>query len=700
MQDGVVLCRPEVYYDHLRHSPFDVYAFEAKEKMPEAYRDVPAEAHLVHFLEQYLAEHDVEAGLFLSNTDEAALFEFLDHGLTDLMSFAEVRASERFRALKVRRRMPVHVGVSLESGLMDISLTSEEFTPDELLEILNGYRRKAKYVRLTNGDFVGIEDNEAIRQMNELLDALHLAPKSLIQEKMQIPAFRALYLDRMLESMQDVYSDRDRHFKSLIKEFKTVSDADFPVPPTLKGILRKYQITGYRWLRTLDTYGFGGILADDMGLGKTLQAIAVLLSVLAEEANAGPSIIVCPASLVYNWQDELSRFAPALRTLPVVGPAAERRTLIAGADDFDVLITSYDYAKRDFAEYKDRTFRFAIVDEAQYIKNQTTAAAKSVKLLKARTRFALTGTPIENKLSDLWSIFDFLMPGFLYSYNEFRSDIEMPIVKSDDEYAKERLHRMVTPFILRRSKKEVLTDLPDKLEEVRYAAFEKGGEQQKLYDASVVRLKKELRAKSEEEFGKSRIQILAELTRIRQLCCDPRLLMENYNGESAKREACIDLVRSAVEGEHKVLLFSQFTSMFELLEEDLRSEGIAWYKITGATPKEERARLVKAFNQDDIPVFLISLKAGGTGLNLTGADVVIHYDPWWNAAAQNQATDRAHRIGQTKVVTVYRLILKNTIEDRILELQEKKKALADDILSAEAVGSARISRDELLELLG
>ena len=372
----------------------------------------------------------------------------------------------------------------------------------------------------------------------------------------------------------------------------------------------------------------------------------------------------------------------------------------AGADDFDVLITSYDYAKRDFAEYKDRTFRFAIVDEAQYIKNQTTAAAKSVKLLKARTRFALTGTPIENKLSDLWSIFDFLMPGFLYSYNEFRSDIEMPIVKSDDEYAKERLHRMVTPFILRRSKKEVLTDLPDKLEEVRYAAFEKGGEQQKLYDASVVRLKKELRAKSEEEFGKSRIQILAELTRIRQLCCDPRLLMENYNGESAKREACIDLVRSAVEGEHKVLLFSQFTSMFELLEEDLRSEGIAWYKITGATPKEERARLVKAFNQDDIPVFLISLKAGGTGLNLTGADVVIHYDPWWNAAAQNQATDRAHRIGQTKVVTVYRLILKNTIEDRILELQEKKKALADDILSAEAVGSARISRDELLELLG
>ena len=700
LQDGIVLCRPEVYYGSLRHTPFDVYAWREHKKTAENYRDKIAEESMILFLERYLPEHDVEAGLFLSATGEASLFEFLEHGLSDLMEFAEVRASERFRSLKVRRRMHMQIGVSLDSGLMDLTLTSEDLTPEELMEVLNGYRKKAKYVRLKSGDFIQLEDNEAIAQMNELLNALHLAPKSLIQEKLQVPAFRALYLDRMLESMQDTYTNRDRHFKSLVKEFKTVSDADFAVPDFLKGTLRKYQITGYRWLRTLDAYGFGGILADDMGLGKTLQAIAVLLATKLEAPETGPSIIVCPASLVYNWQDELSRFAPELSAAPVVGTAAERRTIIAAAASFDVLVTSYDYLKRDFSEYEDLTFRFAIVDEAQYIKNQATIAAKSVKMLKAKTHFALTGTPIENKLSDLWSIFDFLMPGFLYSYSEFRSDLETPIVKSGDEKARERLHRMVAPFILRRTKKEVLTDLPDKLEEIRYAGLLKGGEQQKLYNASVVKMKKELRAKTEEDFSRSRIQILSELTRIRQICCDPQLLMEDYHADSAKREACLDLIRSAVDGEHKILLFSQFTSMLELLEGDLKAEGIAWYKITGSTPKEERAKLVKAFNQDDTPVFLISLKAGGTGLNLTGADVVIHYDPWWNVAAQNQATDRAHRIGQTKVVTVYRLILKDTIEDRILELQEQKRALAEDLLSAEAVSSSSISRDELLALLG
>ena len=700
LQDGVVLCRPEVYYGHLRHTPFDVYAWRNRQKTAENYRDRAAEEFMIFFLERYLPEHDIEAGLFLSETGEASLFEFLEHGLSELMEFAEVRASERFRSLKVRRRMHMQIGVSLESGLMDLTLTSDDLTPEELMEVLSGYRKKAKYVRLKSGDFIRLEDNEAIGQMNELLNALHLAPKALIQEKLQVPAFRALYLDRMLESMQDTYTNRDRHFKSLIKEFKTVSDADFAVPDSLKGTLRKYQVTGYRWLRTLDAYGFGGILADDMGLGKTLQAIAVLLAAKLESPGEDPSIIVCPASLVYNWQDELSRFAPALTAIPVVGTAAERRTIIAAAASFDVLITSYDYLKRDFSEYEGQKFRFAIVDEAQYIKNQSTIAAKSVKMLQAKTRFALTGTPIENKLSDLWSIFDFLMPGFLYNYSEFRTDLEMPIVKSGDEKARERLHRMVAPFILRRTKKEVLTDLPDKLEEIRYAGLLKGGEQQKLYNASVVKMKKELRAKTEEDFSRSRIQILSELTRIRQICCDPQLLMEDYHADSAKREACLDLIRSAVDGEHKILLFSQFTSMLELLEDDLRKERIAWYKITGSTSKEERARLVKSFNQDDTPVFLISLKAGGTGLNLTGADVVIHYDPWWNVAAQNQATDRAHRIGQTKVVTVYRLILKDTIEDRILELQEQKRALAEDLLSAEAVSSSRISRDELLALLG
>ena len=696
--DDLVLCRPEVWYGSMRHTPVDVYRTGEKGFRPEPYRDMAEEEKLVRHLETFMPEHDPETGLFLTEMGEEALYGFLEHGLNELLSMSEVRATERFNRLKVRSRVPVSVGVSLNSGIMNLNLTTEDLSQDELMEVMAGYRRKASYVRLKNGDFLRLEENETIRRLMEMMDALHISPKQMAQGHMDIPAFRALYLDTMLAQIQDVYTERDSRFKKLIKEFKTVSDADFAVPSSLKGVMRKYQAVGYRWMRTLDEYGFGGILADDMGLGKTLQVISVLLAV-GQEQGKSTSLVVCPASLVYNWQEEFERFAPELRTLAVVGSAAERKKRIGEWEGFDVLITSYDLLKRDIAEYEGISFRFQVIDEAQYVKNHLTAAAKSVKLITAQTRFALTGTPIENRLSDLWSIFDYLMPGFLYEYGTFRSEIEQPAVKHEDKEAMERLHRMAGPFILRRSKGEVLKDLPDKLEEVRYARFAPGSEQEKLYNAEVVRMKKELRSQTDEDFRLSRIKILAELTRIRQICCDPRLLFDNYRKESAKTDACMELLRSVVEGEHRALVFSQFTSMLSLLEEKLQKEGIAYYKITGSTPKEERARLVKAFNADQTPVFLISLKAGGTGLNLTGADVVIHYDPWWNIAAQNQATDRAHRIGQTKVVTVYRLILKDTIEDRILELQESKRALAEEILSAESVGSSRLSREDLLNIL-
>ena len=297
------------------------------------------------------------------------------------------------------------------------------------------------------------------------------------------------------------------------------------------------------------------------------------------------------------------------------------------------------------------------------------------------------------------SIFDYVMPGFLYDYSTFRDEFETAIVKNRDEERMERLRRMVGPFILRRAKSEVLRDLPEKLEEVHYAGFGKSSEQRKLYDAQVVRMREDLRSKSEEELRHSRIEILAELTRIRQICCDPALLYENYKGDSVKKEVCMELVRSVVSGEHKALIFSQFTRMLELLKVQLEKEKIPYYEITGSTPKEARIERVRAFNADRTPVFLISLKAGGTGLNLTGADVVIHYDPWWNVAVQNQATDRAHRIGQTKVVTVYQLILKGSIEEKIMEMQQQKKALAEDILSSESVSASSFSREELLALL-
>ena len=367
-------------------------------------------------------------------------------------------------------------------------------------------------------------------------------------------------------------------------------------------------------------------------------------------------------------------------------------------DDFDKVAPKMKHVQRDIELYEDTEFSSEIIDEAQYIKNQGTQAAKAVKEIQADFKLALTGTPVENKLSELWSIFDYLMPGFLYSYKQFKDELETAIVQSQDENAMKRLQKMIRPFVLRRLKKEVLTDLPDKLEEDMYAQLE--GEQQKLYDAHVKRMQLMLDKQSEEEFKQSKIQILSELTRLRQLCCDPALVFEDYKGNSAKLDMCINVIENAVSGGHKILLFSQFTTMLAHIEERLSEKKISYYTLTGATSKEKRAQLVEQFNQDETSVFCISLKAGGTGLNLTAADIVIHYDPWWNVAVQNQATDRAHRIGQQNVVSVYKLLVKDTIEENIRKLQEKKQQLADEILGGDGISAASFTREEIMEILG
>ena len=348
-------------------------------------------------------------------------------------------------------------------------------------------------------------------------------------------------------------------------------------------------------------------------------------------------------------------------------------------------------------EYEKYSFQCEIIDEAQFIKNANTQAAKAVKEIQTGFRLALTGTPVENRLSELWSIFDYLMPGFLYSYKKFREEVEIPVVQNSDEDAMKRLQKMIRPFVLRRLKKEVLTDLPDKLEENMFAQLT--GEQQKLYDAHVKRMMLMLDKQSEEEFKSSKITILAELTRLRQICCDPSLVFEDYKGDSAKTEMCLNMIRNAVEGGHKILLFSQFTTMLDHLAKRLEEEKISYYMLNGSVSKEKRAQMVESFNKDDTQVFCISLKAGGTGLNLTAADIVIHFDPWWNLAVQNQATDRAHRIGQKNVVNVYKLIVKDTIEENIMKLQEKKRELADQILEGENLNGSSLTREELVELL-
>ncbi len=658
-------------------------------------RDEQKENEITFLVRQWFPYYDDAKQEFTCGGEEALMYRVLDQGVETLLTLGEVQCTKRFSGMNVGRRVRVSVGVSVSRDLLNLDVSTQDIPPEELLEVLKSYRAKRKYHRLKNGDFLSLEE-ESLAALDEMMQTLRLAPKELLKGKVKLPLYRALYLDQLLEKNEEIYSNRDGYFRELAKNFKTVKDADFEIPDSLRKIMRGYQRFGYRWLRMLEEYRMGGILADDMGLGKTLQMIAVLLAA-KQEGGKGTSLVVTPASLVFNWGEELQRFAPELSCIFITGSQAERAEKLAVCESYDVVVTSYDLLKRDIAEYEEKEFYYEIIDEAQYIKNHSTAAAKAVKAVRSRVRYALTGTPIENRLSELWSIFDYLMPGYLYSYEVFRNDFESPIVKEEDSAALERLQRMVSPFILRRLKENVLRDLPEKLEESRYVRFE--GEQLRLYDAQVIRMRQQIGMQSAEEFGKNKIQVLAELMKLRQICCDPALCFENYQGGSAKQDACVELIRSAVEGGHKILLFSQFTSMLELLAGRLKQEEISFYTITGATAKEERLKLVKAFNADDTKVFLISLKAGGVGLNLVGADVVIHYDPWWNVAVQNQATDRAHRIGQTKKVVVYRMIAKGTIEEKIQKLQESKKALSDQIIQGETGQLGGMTREDFLALL-
>ncbi len=682
---GVVTCRTECTYGDVR---VDIFADSAERR---EYRNRGMENNIKMCLMRYFRFSD--SGLMELRDDDDALFRLADTGFDELRRFGEVYISEQFERLRIAPAPRFSVGVSLSGGLLDFELDSDELSFRELSKILKSYKQRKKYHRLPDGSFLKLENN-ALAAVSDVVGNISDDGEVGEGNVITVPQYRALYVDSVLKGDIDV--KRDVNFKALIRSIKSVEDSDFAIPASLRKILRNFQRKGFRWLKTLDSYGLSGILADEMGLGKTLQIISLFLSA-KEEGDGGCSLIVCPASLVYNWESEFAAFAPSVKTCVVAGSLEERTRLIAEHDSYDVLITSYDLLKRDVDLYKDVKFRFEVIDEAQYIKNYSTQSARSVKEIKARSRFALTGTPIENRLSELWSIFDFLMPGFLYDYRRFRNEFEIPVVKDKDETALANMKRMIAPFILRRLKADVLHELPEKLENVVISKMEP--EQEKLYLAHVKQLKESLAKTGGSSLGRDAVKVLSELTRLRQICCDPALIYENYSGGSAKLETCMNIVRETLDNGHKVLIFSQFTSMLEIFERRLREEKIDFYTLTGATGKEKRMSLVTGFQTGRVPVFLISLKAGGTGLNLTAADVVIHYDPWWNVAAQNQATDRAHRIGQKHVVTVYKFITKGSIEENILKLQDRKRDLADSIIADSGAYSGSLSRDDILAIL-
>ena len=687
----IITCEALVSYGG--DKPFSLPAREA----PAQHRDITQEERVISAASAHFPKYLEGKRLFWTENTEDGMYRILTEALPVLSRFGEIQGSETFCRCELRPVPQLRVGVSIQSGLLDISVLTKDMSPQELLAVLESYRKKKKYYHLSSGAFIDLAADRQLGELETLAENVGLSVEEAIRGEATLPVYRALYLDSLLEDHDGLVSSRDRTYRALIKNFKTVRDADYEVPDEQAEVLRPYQVYGYKWLRTLAAAGFGGLLADEMGLGKTVQTISLFQSI-RNGGERGNFLVVCPASLVYNWAEEFSRFAPGLSVSVIAGTAAVRKKLLqaAGADANTILVTSYDLLRLDAAEYQKLHFSVMVIDEAQYIKNQKASVTKAVKAVHADCRFALTGTPIENRLAELWSIFDYFMPGFLYGYSEFASRFETPITKQKNAEATAQLKRMTSPFILRRRKADVLKDLPEKLEEVRYTRFE--DEQRKVYDGQVVRIRQLLMSAG--TAGEDRIKVLAELTRIRQLCCDPSLVLDGYQGGSAKRAACMELIQSAIAGGHRMLVFSQFTSMLALLEEDLSRENIPYYKLTGATPKEQRIQMTREFNEGSVPVFLISLKAGGTGLNLTGADVVIHYDPWWNLAAQNQATDRVHRIGQQNRVTVYRIVVKGTIEEKIVALQEAKQDLADAILSGESTSITALSNEELLALLG
>ena len=638
------------------------------------------------------------ARLVLVNDEK--IYNFLSKEIEDYMKKFEVLVAENFKKKDIKKIKIKSIGVKIENNLLDINLEDFKFNIYEIKDIINKYKLKRKFYKLKDGTYISLEKNNSLDFLENVVDNIEIDYVNSEGGTIKLPIYRAMYLEKLFKEMNNTNIQKNEYYKKMISEIEDRHiDINTKIPKKLNTELRTYQKIGYKWLKTLEQYKMGGILADDMGLGKTVQVLTVILSYIQEnKEKAKNSIIVCPSSLTLNWYNEIQKFTPTIKTLVISGDYLERKRKIETINNYQIVITSYDSLKRDIDLYTQYNFKYIVADEAQYIKNNNTKNSKAVKLINAETKFALTGTPIENSLSELWSIFDFIMPGYLYKYKKFKELYEIPIIKNQDEEKMNKLKKQIEPFILRRTKSEVLTELPDKT--VTILSNEMKEEQYSIYMSYMAQARDEIMYQIDMKgFEKSQIKILSLLMRLRQICCHPKLFLSEYTGESSKLNQCIEIIQDAVLGGHKILLFSSYTSMFEIIEEQLKKLEINYLKLTGQTKVGERIKLVDEFNTNkNIKVFLISLKAGGTGLNLTGADMVIHYDPWWNLSAENQATDRTYRIGQKKNVQVYKLITKNSIEEKIYELQQKKAKLIDNMLSTDATFISKLSKDDIMAL--
>ena len=615
---------------------------------------------------------------FYRLSGDGEIYSFITREIPILSKYAKIVMSERFKGIKIRDNFDITVNASYNkaSDYLEIGFKSE-FTGEEIREILKAIKRKEEYLHLSDGSYLNLKNNKK-RDVLELLETVGVTAEDLINGYKELPKFELL----RIEAAEGVI--KDETIKEYLNEIRSLKPQ---IPNDLNGSLREYQKDGMAWFSELSRLGMGGILADDMGLGKTLQTICYIHG----EKPDKPSLIVAPSTLVYNWQKEIERFFPNIKFLVISGSKETRSELIKTINDFEFVITSYPLLRRDIGIYKDIEFSYCIIDEAQYIKNRKTMNAISVKKIRAEHKFALTGTPIENSVMELWSIFDFVMPGYLKSAREF---LERFGSLADSIEESEALRGIIRPFVLRRMKRDVLDELPEKIETTMFAELTR--EQKGIYQAYVLKAREEAERLLRE--GGTRMTILTDILRLRQICCHPYLFDDISNAESGKLELLSELVNDAKLAGHRILIFSQFRKMIDIIKARLENEGSECFVITGSHSAKERVEICERFNNGEGDAVLVSLKAGGTGINLTGADMVIHYDLWWNPAVTDQATDRAYRIGQTRAVQVIKLVSKGTIEEKMLEFDAKKRMLADDIIRVNNKTLGNLTDEEIMSL--
>ena len=563
------------------------------------------------------------------------------------------------------------------NGYMSMKLDIDGVDSNEYREIFSSYKNNNRLYRMKNGAYLDLKDKD-LEQAFKLIDILNIYNDF---DNMKIPNNKAIYLEKLIEDEDLSFVNGSKYVSNVVKKFDKVKSKNYEIPKDLNATLRDYQVSGFEFFKTLSDYQFGGILADEMGLGKTIQTIAFLLSNKDKK-----SIVITPTALIYNWKNELEKFAPTLKVGLLHAAKSEREKILDNIDNYDVILTTYTTYKNDIDKYKNINFDYCIIDEAQNIKNPDAIITKAIKNVNAKVKFALTGTPIENNLMELWSIFDFIMPGYLYNKSKFKS-----IFVNNDKNIIE-LKNLIKPFILRRTKKEVITELPDKIEQKIIIDLEK--EHKRAYKGYVNLITRKIK-----ENNQDNITVFSYLTKLRQLCLSPELMVKNYQGKNSKLDVLINIINDS--SDEKILVFSQFTKVLEVIGKRLNEENISYSYLDGKTSAKDRVKLVEEFNTNNNKVFLISLKAGGTGLNLTSANIVVHFDPWWNPAVEDQASDRAHRIGQKNVVNVIKLIAKDTAEERVINLQETKKELIEDVINGNLDNSStlkNLSKDYIIDL--